>query len=61
MRKLKKLLKSKTVWAGILGTAAWVLEQPAITPLVVVQAASMLLGVAGVRDAWDKATGGRTL
>lgn len=45
------LLKSKTVWAGVLGTVAWALKQPHLDGLTLIQALSGVLGAIGVRDA----------
>lgn len=46
-----ELLRSKTVWAGVLGTVAWALKQPHLDVPTVVQALSAVLGAIGVRDA----------
>lgn len=51
MFRLDKLLKSKTVWAGIVGAAGIVLNAPAIDLTVVLQAGSLLLGAVGIKDA----------
>jgi len=48
---LGALLKSKTVWASVLGSVAWALSQPHLDAPTIVQAASAVLGAIGVRDA----------
>ena len=52
-----RLLKSKTVWAAVAGTVAWLLKQPHIDVPTVVGAVSAIIGAAGVRDAIDKGAG----
>lgn len=47
----KKLLKSKTVWAGLIAAATIIVEAPVVTAVVVVKAASVFLGAVGVKDA----------
>lgn len=51
-----KFLKSKTVWGGLLTAASIVLSAPVVTPEVIVQAAGILLGAVGLKDAISKAT-----
>lgn len=48
------LFKSKTVWGGVFGIGAWLLSQPHLGTVEVVQAAGSLLSIIGVRDAIAK-------
>lgn len=48
------VLRSKTVWGAILSAGAWLLTQPAIGVVEVVQAVGAVLTAAGVRDAIKK-------
>lgn len=48
------LVKSKTVWAGLLSAIAFVLGADAITIEVLLQAIGMLLAAIGVKDAIAK-------
>lgn len=48
------LLRSKTVWGVVLGAGAWLVSQPVIGIIEVVQAIGMVVTAAGVRDAIKK-------
>lgn len=47
-------LKSKTVWGAILTAGAWILSQPHIDPVTVVQAIGSIVTVIGARSAIAK-------
>jgi len=51
---MKKLFKSKTIWAAVAGAIAYLLQAPQIGPAEIATAVSGVLGVAGVRDAYAK-------
>lgn len=53
-KKILKLARSKTVIAAVLGAAAHLLNQPEIGAPEIIEAGSLVLGAAGVRDALDK-------
>ncbi len=48
------LLKSKLVWGSILAAGAWLLSQPTIGIVEVVQALGGVIAAAGTRDAIRK-------
>ena len=48
------LLKSKLVWGAILAAGAWLIQQPAIGIVEVVQALGGVIAAAGTRDAIRK-------
>jgi hypothetical protein len=54
MSRLAVLLKSKTVWGAVLGAGAWLIGQPHVGVVEVMQAAGTVLSAAGVRDAIAK-------
>ena len=54
LSKILKLARSKTVIAGVLGAAGYLLKQPSIGTPEILDAAGMVLGTAGLRDALSK-------
>lgn len=54
--RIVTILKSKTFWAGVIGAAGVVVDAPAITLDVVLQAGAIVLGGAGIRDSFTKLT-----
>lgn len=52
--KRHSLLRSKTVWGVLLTAGAWLLQQPAIGVVEVIQAIGTVVAAAGVRDAIKK-------
>jgi hypothetical protein len=55
MNRVIVLLKSKTLWGAVLTAAAWLLNQPHVGPLEILQALGAIVSAAGVRDAITKA------
>lgn len=49
-----RFLKSKTVWAGIIGAASVLVNAGHIGAVEIGQAVSILLGAVGVKDAISK-------
>lgn len=55
MNKFLKLITSKTVLGAAGGVVSWLATLPVVDAKHVIGGASAVLGVAGVRDAIDKA------
>lgn len=54
MGRLGIVLKSKTLWGSILGTGAWLLSQPHVGAVEVMQAVGGVVTAVGLRDAIGK-------
>lgn len=51
LKRLARLFRSKTVWAGIVGAAGMILGAPEIDADVIMKAGATIFGAIGVRDA----------
>lgn len=54
MGRLAIVLKSKTFWGSILGAGAWLLNQPHVSPVDILQAVGGVVAAVGLRDAVGK-------
>lgn len=54
MERIKALAKSKTVWGALFGAGAWIISQPHVGVIEVLQAGGTVLTAIGLRDSVTK-------
>lgn len=54
MNQVMIVLKSKTFWGAVFAAGAWLVAQPHIGPVEIIQAGGTVLSAAGIRSAIAK-------